>query len=89
MMNYSVRPSQPDLVYQKRPFVHESIFEEKENVEALIDDTIRMIENTKKFIDRLDYSASPGRRHMRETARRLERSLDSLRKRRDELRANY
>ena len=84
-MNYAIWPVNRSSRIENRPFVHRSIVKEREEVEALIDDTIRMIENTQKFLDRLDHSLSPARAYMEETSRRLEKSLRSLRERRKEL----
>ncbi len=89
MKNYYLRPSQPVSGHENRPGAQTSIVEERENVQTLIDETIRMIENTQKFIDQLDRFASPAIQHMEETAVRLERSLDFLRRRRDELSAKF
>ena len=88
-MNYAVWPSQRSSGCENRPLVHRSIVEEKENLEALIDNTIRMIENTQKFHDRLDHSLSSERKRIEETAQRLEKSLNSLRRRREQLTGRY
>jgi hypothetical protein len=89
MMNYTTGSENWSSEIENRPYVHNSIINETENLEVLITDTIRMIENTQSFLERLDRSQSNAGEHLKESAQRLERSLDSLRHRRDELNGSY
>ena len=48
---------------------------------ALIDDTIRMIENTHSFLDRLDHSQIASREAVACSCQRLEEALEALKRR--------
>lgn len=51
------------------------------DLSTLIEDTIRMIENTRSFLNRLDHSQIASREAMAHSCRRLEEALESLRRR--------
>ena len=52
-----------------------------EDLADLIEDTIRMIENTRSFLTRLDHSQSASREEMARSRRRLDQALTSLKRR--------
>jgi hypothetical protein len=53
----------------------------QEDLADLIEDTIRMIENTRSFLTRLDHSQSASRETMARSCQRLEEALTSLKRR--------
>lgn len=55
--------------------------ETQEDLAELIEDTIRMIENTRSFLNRLDHSQSASRDTMARSCQRLEEALASLKQR--------
>lgn len=59
----------------------DSMGDPNEDLASLIEDTIRMIENTRSFLNRLDHSQFASREAMALSCKRLEDALASLKRR--------
>ena len=85
IMNNPIRRVREDLKRESGTPLFQQGTGGQESLENLIDDTIRMIENTQEFLNRLDRSQPGARQYLEKTSLRLESSLASLRERRETL----
>ena len=66
---------------RESPNPMDSMGDPNEDLASLIEDTIRMIENTRSFLNRLDHSQYASREAMARSCKRLEDALAALRRR--------